>query len=139
MSFKSIFRELREMKDGRGNTSRRCSDRKHGARPGRAHIAPEGILSPSDSVEQGQWANLLPELLCDIIQRVEASETSWPARRDVVACGSVCRSWREITKQTVITPEKCGLLTFPISLKQVSLRSSVLANIFLCVSYNSSK
>ncbi|GAU15299.1 hypothetical protein TSUD_03670 [Trifolium subterraneum] len=37
-------------------------------------------------------------MLSDIIQRVEASETSWPSRRALVACASVCRLWREITK-----------------------------------------
>jgi ABC-type lipoprotein release transport system permease subunit len=60
-----------------------------------------------------------PELLHDIIQRVEASQTTWPTRRDVVACALVCRSWRKITKEIVKTPEQCGSLTFPISLKQV--------------------
>ena len=53
------------------------------------------------------------------IQRLEASETSWPARRALVACASVCKLWREITKDVVKTPEQCGFITFPISLKQV--------------------
>ena len=38
-----------------------------------------------------------------------------------MACSSVCRLWREITKDVVKIPEQCGLLTFPISLKQVTL------------------
>ncbi|KAL3591999.1 hypothetical protein D5086_010639 [Populus alba] len=56
--------------------------------------------------------------------RVEESESSWPARVVVVHCASVCRSWREITKEIVKTPEQCGRLTFPISLKQPGPRES---------------
>ena len=128
MPFKSLVRELREMKEGIGNISRRGVVGKHSHRRTKSHIAPEGSSSSSNLVlsgscpaliRQSQWADLPPELLVDIIQRVEASETSWPARRDVVACASVCRSWREITKEVVKTPEQCGWLTFPISLKQV--------------------
>ncbi|GAU15271.1 hypothetical protein TSUD_03380 [Trifolium subterraneum] len=63
----------------------------------------------TESSSYGQWANLPYELLLDIIQRVEASETSWPSRRALVACASVCRSWREITKGIVKTLEQCAL------------------------------
>ncbi|RVX15078.1 hypothetical protein VitviT2T_027743 [Vitis vinifera] len=125
MHFKSIVRELRDMRDSIGNSSRRRAEGKHTNRRGRSHIAPEG--SPSSSAlfqQQSQWANMPPELLLDIIQRVEAAEASWPARRDVVSCGSVCRSWRDITKEIVKTPEQCGCLTFPISLKQPGPRES---------------
>ncbi|XP_026419588.1 tubby-like F-box protein 5 [Papaver somniferum] len=59
-----------------------------------------------------------------LIQRLEASETSLPARQHVVACGLVCRSWRDITKEVVKTPEQSGRLTFPISLKQSGPRES---------------
>ena len=62
-----------------------------------------------------------PELLRDVLQRVESADGSWPARKDVVACSAVCKTWREITKELVKTPEECGQLTFPISLKQVGL------------------
>uniref|UniRef100_A0A5B7AAP0 Tubby-like F-box protein n=2 Tax=Davidia involucrata TaxID=16924 RepID=A0A5B7AAP0_DAVIN len=116
MSLKSIVRELREMKDGIGNISRRGMESKHWRNRTRSHIAPD--LAPSEPIQQGQWANLPPELLLDIIRRVEESETSWPARTVVVFCASVCKSWREITKEIVKTPEECGRLTFPISLKQ---------------------
>ncbi|KAE9457043.1 hypothetical protein C3L33_11061, partial [Rhododendron williamsianum] len=120
MAFKGVFRKFREMKDDSKNKSRRRADRKcmHGR--GRSHIAPESSPSPSASlVQESRWANLPPELLLDIIQRLEASQTLWPARRDVVACGAVCRLWRETVKEVVRTPEQCGLLTFPISVKQV--------------------
>ncbi|GFP83070.1 tubby-like F-box protein 5, partial [Phtheirospermum japonicum] len=68
--------------------------------------------------EQGQWTNLPPELLLDIIRKVEESETTLPARTVVVFCASVCRSWRDITKEIIKTPEECGRPTFPISLKK---------------------
>ncbi|KAJ7966768.1 Tubby-like F-box protein [Quillaja saponaria] len=120
MPFRNIVRELREVRDTIGNISRRGGKGKHVHGPGKSHIAPE-FSPPSASsmvVQQSRWVNLSPELLLDIIQRVEVSETSWPARRVIVACASVCRSWREITKEVVKTPEQCGFLTFPISVKQ---------------------
>ncbi|KAB2628116.1 tubby-like F-box protein 5 [Pyrus ussuriensis x Pyrus communis] len=119
MQFGNVFHELFEMRGDKGKKSRRGGEeRKHTRRRAKSHIAPEHTLSSPASVEQTKWANLPPELLLDIIQRVEASETSWPARRDVIACASVCKSWREITKGIVKTPEQCGWLTFPVSLKQ---------------------
>lgn len=94
-------------------------DRKHlRTSCGRSHIAPELCTSSSKIIEQGQWENLPPELLLDIIKRVEASETTWPARKAVVACASVCCSWRDVKKEIVKPLEQCGLVTFPISLKQ---------------------
>lgn len=114
MSFKNIVRDLRE----------RNSNKSIGRR-GRSHIAPEGSVSSSSSnnqcLDQSIWVDLPPELLLDIIHRIESGQTSWPARRDVVACASVCRSWRQMTKEVVKVPELSGLLTFPISLKQVTL------------------
>ncbi|KAK1549883.1 hypothetical protein Q3G72_009507 [Acer saccharum] len=126
MTLKSIVRELKEMRDGIGNISRRSFDGKHTSRRrGRSYIAPEGSSSFSALViEQSRWANLPSELLLDIIQRIEGSKTTWPGRRDVVACGSVCKSWRAVTKELVRTPEQCGLLTFPVSLKQPGPRDS---------------
>ncbi|KAI9201111.1 hypothetical protein LWI28_018188 [Acer negundo] len=126
MALKNIVRELKEMRDGIGNISRRSFDGKHTSRRrGRSYIAPEGSSSFSALViEQSRWANLPSELLLDIIQRIEGSKTTWPGRRDVVACGSVCKSWRAVTKELVRTPEQCGLLTFPVSLKQPGPRDS---------------
>uniref|UniRef100_A0A7N0TXN9 Tubby-like F-box protein n=1 Tax=Kalanchoe fedtschenkoi TaxID=63787 RepID=A0A7N0TXN9_KALFE len=120
MVFKRIWHELKEIRDGIGSKSRRVTDRKHFRTScGRSHIAPElCVPSLTELVEQGQWENLPPELLLDIMNRVEASETQWPARRDVVACASVCSSWRDATKEIVKPLELCGWLTFPISLKQ---------------------
>lgn len=69
--------------------------------------------------EQSRWASLPPELLLDIVVRVEVNQRAWPARRSVVCCAAVCKSWRGIVREVVRTPEQCGLLTFPVSLKQV--------------------
>ncbi|GMY11483.1 tubby-like F-box protein 5 isoform X2 [Fagus crenata] len=140
MSLKSIVRELREIKDGMGGSmSRRGGggsggggEGKHWHRRTRSHV----VVAPADkkeliliqsslpSINQDRWENLPPELLLDIIRRIEESETSWPARAVVVACASVCRSWRAITSEIVNTPEQCGKLTFPISLKQPGPRDS---------------
>lgn len=125
MPLKGFVRELREIRDDISTISIGKLHGKGIGRRGRAHIAPEGGSElPCEVIDQSPWANLPPELLHDIIQRVEANETSWPARRDVVACASVCKSWREITKEIVKTPEQCGWLTFPISLKQPGPRDS---------------
>ncbi|CAN6898458.1 hypothetical protein Bca4012_092275 [Brassica carinata] len=109
MSFKNIVRELRGRNKANG-------------RRGRSHIAPEGSSSSSPSADgcfdQSVWVDLPPELLLDIIHRIESGQTSWPGRRDVVACASVCKAWREMTKEVVKVPELSGLLTFPVSLKQ---------------------
>ncbi|KAE8674506.1 Tubby-like F-box protein 6 [Hibiscus syriacus] len=122
MPFKSFVREI-------GKISKEKSGTRHKLRRGQAHITPEASLSSSPGsstvqIEHRQWENLPPELLVDIIQRVESREQCWPGRRDVVACASVCRSWREITKHIVKTPEHCGFLTFPISLKQPGPRDT---------------
>ncbi|KAK9204165.1 hypothetical protein WN943_014423 [Citrus x changshan-huyou] len=66
----------------------------------------------------GSWAGLLPELLGEIIRRVETTEDSWPHRQNVVACACVCKRWREITKDIVKSPFLSGKITFPSCLKQ---------------------
>lgn len=125
MSFKSMVRELKEMRDGMGSRSRRggggssSGAGRSGVGGGREALPPPPLLQQRRC--QGRWADLPPELLHDVIERVEASESTGPARRDVVACASVCKSWREVTKEIVRTPEECGMITFPISLKQVKL------------------
>ncbi|CAN1225448.1 Tubby-like F-box protein 2 [Linum perenne] len=129
MSFKSIFRELKEMKDGAGTGSRSSRGVEGGKRwrgRARSHIVPDetSMAESGQSVEQGQWADLPPELLFDIISRVEETETSWPARAAVVHCASVCKSWREVTREIVQTPQQCGRLTFPVSLKQAAAGQS---------------
>ncbi|KAK2994159.1 hypothetical protein RJ640_020964 [Escallonia rubra] len=126
MPFKCLGCELMGIRDGTESKSRRRAERKCGLGRGSSYIAPETERSPppSASVEQSRWANMPPELLLDIIRRLEASETTWPARRDMVSCAAVCRTWRETTKEVVRTPEQCGLLTFPVSLKQPGPRDA---------------
>ncbi|KAL5541789.1 hypothetical protein UlMin_009499 [Ulmus minor] len=79
-----------------------------------------------DGLSQSCWANMPQELLREVLLRIEASEAAWPPRKNVVACAGVCRSWRQITKEIVKTPELSGSLTFPISVKQPGPRESLL-------------
>ncbi|KAI3668234.1 hypothetical protein L6452_43311 [Arctium lappa] len=79
-----------------------------------------------DALKQSCWANMPPELLRDVLMRIEASESTWPARKNVVSCAGVCRNWREIMKEIVKNPEFSGNLTFPISLKQPGSRGSLI-------------
>lgn len=72
-----------------------------------------------DQLLEGGWSNMLPELLGDIIERVESSEERWPLRKDVVACACVCKRWRDVTRAVVKPPQQSGKITFPSSLKQV--------------------
>uniref|UniRef100_A0A7N0TEZ5 Tubby C-terminal domain-containing protein n=1 Tax=Kalanchoe fedtschenkoi TaxID=63787 RepID=A0A7N0TEZ5_KALFE len=58
-----------------------------------------------------RWANLPPELLLDVIRRLEESESTWPARKHVVACAVVCRSSRIMCKEIDRSPEFYGKLT----------------------------
>lgn len=122
MSFKSIVRELMEMEDGDSSISETGPKGKHWQNRNKSYVAPDVLISELN--QQGQWDNLPPELLLDIIRRVEESEASWPARSIVVSCASVCKIWRDLTKEIVRTPEECGRLTFPISLKQPGPRES---------------
>ncbi|CAI5970465.1 unnamed protein product [Closterium sp. NIES-65] len=57
------------------------------------------VYDAGDDAGECTWASLPPELLRDVIARVEASDSSWPGRRSVVACAGVCRSWRELTRE----------------------------------------
>ncbi|KAH7296248.1 hypothetical protein KP509_26G015500 [Ceratopteris richardii] len=123
MSFKNLVKDIKDMKDNFGSISRRTFDVKfsHCSSKGRSHTAVSNVSTPDDLddvSERSCWANLPPELLRDVLQRVESAEGSWPDRKAVVACSSVCRTWREITKELVKTPQESGKLTFPISLKQ---------------------
>ncbi|KAM3395992.1 tubby-like F-box protein 7 [Capsicum galapagoense] len=74
--------------------------------------------------ETSSWSNMLPELLGEIIKRVEASEESWPLRQNVVACGCVCKRWRQVTEDVVESALQNGKITFPSCLKQPGPRDS---------------
>ncbi|MFS7919447.1 putative transcription factor TUBBY family [Helianthus anomalus] len=148
MSFRSIVRDVR---GGFGSLSRRGFDVRLSGHHTRGK-SQGSINNLSDNnqavvvVQSSRWANLPPELLFDVIRRLEESESSWPARKHVVACAAVCRSWRSMCKEIVRTPESCGKLTFPVSLKQPGSRdgtiqcyikrdkSNLTYRLFLCLS-----
>ncbi|CAA6673042.1 unnamed protein product [Spirodela intermedia] len=68
--------------------------------------------------EEERWSGMLPELLGEIIGRVDSSEEVWPMRKSIVSCACVCRRWREVTMGIVQSPLRSGRITFPSSLKQ---------------------
>ncbi|CAO2833323.1 unnamed protein product [Amaranthus hypochondriacus] len=79
------------------------------------------VTSPDDDFDGedgGTWSSLLPEILSDIIARVESSNDKWPFRRNVVVCACVCRWWRDVTKEILKAPVCTGRITFPSCLKQ---------------------
>ncbi|KAK8314960.1 hypothetical protein V6Z12_D01G207300 [Gossypium hirsutum] len=144
MSFRSIVRDVR---DSFGSLSRRSFDvRLVGHHRGKSHGALHDLHDEPLVIQNGRWANLPPELLTDVIKRLEESESTWPARKSVVACASVCQSWRVICKDIVKSPEFCGKLTFPVSLKQPGPRDGIIQcfikrdkskltyHLFLCLS-----
>ncbi|XP_057532075.1 tubby-like F-box protein 8 [Amaranthus tricolor] len=144
MSFRSIVRDVR---DGFGSLSRRSFEvRLSGHLRGKSHGSVYELNDPPIVIQNSKWASLPPELLRDVIKRLEASESTWPARKHVVACAAVCRSWRDMCKEIVRCPELSGKLTFPVSLKQPGPRdgtiqcfikrdkSNLTYHLFLCLS-----
>ncbi|CAH2036562.1 unnamed protein product, partial [Thlaspi arvense] len=77
----------------------------------------ESPMLPPLSDMAGSWSAMLPELLGEIIRRVEESEDQWPQRRDVVTCACVSKKWRGITQDIVRSPNNSGKITFPSCLK----------------------
>lgn len=75
------------------------------------------------STDDDRWSRMLPELLGEIMRRVEESEKAWPARRSVVACACVCRRWREAALAVVGPLRETGLITIPASIKEPGPRS----------------
>lgn len=112
---------ISDMKGEIGTMSRKGFEGRFGyGMRSRSHQTAEDFpVTVVDPLRQSCWANLPPELLRDVLMRIEESESSWHQRKSVVACGGVCRSWREIMQEIVGTLEVSGKLTFPISLKQV--------------------
>ncbi|GER47865.1 tubby like protein 1 [Striga asiatica] len=141
MSFRGLARDLR---DSIGSLSRRSFDFRL---RGKSHVAVYELHDHQPEVVQSScWAGLPLELLRDVIQRLEENESTWPARKHVVACAAVCRSWRDMCKELVRCPEFSGKLTFPISLKQPGYRDGTIQcfikrnksnstyHLFLCLS-----
>ncbi|KAK9110501.1 hypothetical protein Sjap_018561 [Stephania japonica] len=124
MSFRSIVRDVR---DGFGSLSRRSFEvRLTGHNRGKSQSAVHEVHDQPVVIQHSRWASLPPELLRDVIKRLEESESTWPSRKYVVACSAVCRSWREMCKEIVQSPEFCGKLTFPVSLKQPGPRDGTI-------------
>uniref|UniRef100_A0A2N9EFY5 Tubby-like F-box protein n=1 Tax=Fagus sylvatica TaxID=28930 RepID=A0A2N9EFY5_FAGSY len=125
MSFRSIVRDVR---DGFGSLSRRGFEvRLSGHNRGKSHGSLHDLHDQPIIIQNSRWASLPPELLYDVIRRLEESESTWPARKHVVACAAVCRSWRMMCKDIVKSPEFCGKLTFPVSLKQDTYSACLMA------------
>ncbi|GLU15146.1 hypothetical protein SLE2022_316640 [Rubroshorea leprosula] len=82
------------------------------------HSCGDRLSSERDRGEGGSWSNLLPELLREIMERVEGANDQWPQRQNVVACACVCKKWREATKEIVRASQTGGSITFPSCLKQ---------------------
>ncbi|KAF9621802.1 hypothetical protein IFM89_028240 [Coptis chinensis] len=122
MPLKSI---IQDMRSEIGSISRRgLRSRSHRlVQDGGVVVVP---LLSIDVFKQSCWANMPPELLRDVLKRIEESECDWPLRKHVVACAGVCRSWRDIVKEIVKLPELSGKFTFPISLKQPGPRDALL-------------
>nr|GEU65284.1 tubby-like F-box protein 3 [Tanacetum cinerariifolium] len=118
MSFKSI---LQDMKGEFGSISRKG----FGSRSRSLRVV-EDRSDVVDAFKQSCWTNMPPELLRDVLMRIEESEGVWPVRKNVVACAGVCRNWRELMKEIVKIPELSAKLTFPISLKQPGSRGSLI-------------
>ncbi|XP_022717286.1 tubby-like F-box protein 7 [Durio zibethinus] len=76
--------------------------------------------SPPSTEEGGEsWSTMLPELLGEIMERVEANGDRWPERENVVSCACVCKKWREVTREIVrASSPSSGKITFPSCLKQ---------------------
>lgn len=124
MSFRSIVRDVRE---GFGSLSRRSFEvRLPGHHRGKSHGSVHDLHDQPLVIQTSRWASLPPELLRDVVMRLEESESVWPARKHVVACAAVCRSWREMCKEIVKSPEFSGKITFPVSLKQPGVRDGMI-------------
>ncbi|XP_004516627.1 tubby-like F-box protein 8 [Cicer arietinum] len=144
MSFRSIVRDVR---DGFGSLSRRGFEvRLPGHDRGKSSNSIHESNEQPRAVQNSRWASLPPELLRDVIKRLEESESTWPARKHVVACAGVCKSWRDMCKEIVTNLDSTGMITFPVSLKQPGYRdgpiqcfikrdkSKLTYRLFLCLS-----
>ncbi|PON98454.1 F-box domain containing protein [Trema orientale] len=107
--FSKSFRELKPEDEDQGR-GRRLGG-------GSAEMGGGGRVVDCDS-SSPSWSSMLPEILSEIMRRVEASEDRWPHRRNVVAFACVCKRWRDIAKEIVQSPSRTGKITFPSCLKQ---------------------
>lgn len=104
----------------RAISARHCSAGREGSRTAACEMAEVVARRAAEQEgEEGRWASLLPELVAEVVRRVEASGGErWPARKDVVSCACVCRRWRDAAAAVVRPLPESGKITFPASLKQ---------------------
>ncbi|KAF8024216.1 hypothetical protein BT93_F1423 [Corymbia citriodora subsp. variegata] len=121
--FSRSFKELNGKAPGE---EEEAADGGRGRRGGGAGAGGAGKeVGPAEPEALGEsWGTMLPELLGEIIRRVEESEDRWPQRQNVVACACVCKRWRDITREIVRSPLHSGQITFPSCLKQPGPRDS---------------
>jgi hypothetical protein len=63
---------------------------------------------PAAQHDEERWSRLLPELLTEIMRRVDAGAEHWPPRRDVMVCACVCRRWHDAAVSVVRPSLVCG-------------------------------
>ncbi|CAM8906938.1 unnamed protein product [Rhodiola kirilowii] len=113
MLLHSIVRDVRKM-------SFKCLSRRSGGKShGPVDELQEQIKQPELLLQNSRWATLPPEILLNVIKRLDESDDStWPAKKHVEACAAVCKSWRRMM-MCKGRPEFCGKTTFLlVSLKQ---------------------
>ncbi|GMH28443.1 hypothetical protein Nepgr_030286 [Nepenthes gracilis] len=116
------------VKDENVRVSRKGLDLKFGCRwrSWSRRVVQDSFMLRINGMDQSCWSNMPPELLREVLIRIEASESEWPMRSNVVACAGVSRNWRDIMEEIVKTPELTGKITFPISVKQPGPRENLL-------------
>jgi hypothetical protein len=82
-------------------------------------VAPEdnAVGEVEEEVDEERWPRLLPELLTDIVCRIDTGAERWPPRCDFIACACVYRCWHDAEFPVVRPRLECGRTTFPSSLK----------------------
>ncbi|GJP51660.1 hypothetical protein CLOM_g10812 [Closterium sp. NIES-68] len=74
-----------------------------------------------DDTESVAWAAMPAELLRDVLSRVVARGMDWPHRQSLVACAGVCKAWREVTRDFILSappsPTDPARIFFPADLR----------------------
>ncbi|CAD5314705.1 unnamed protein product [Arabidopsis thaliana] len=125
MSFLSTVRDVR---DSIGSFSRRSFEVRmsNGTHQKSKSHGVETHIEDLVVIKNTRWANLPAVLLRDVMKKLDESESTWPARKQVVACAGVCKAWRLMCKDIVKSPEFSGKLTFPVTLKQPGPRDGII-------------
>ncbi|CAI5461533.1 unnamed protein product [Closterium sp. Yama58-4] len=96
-----------------------CFAMRAGARSGYSSQAGRAG-NAADEAEVSKWSSLPPELLREVIARLEEDDRDWPQRRSVVACAGVCKAWREMTRDLLqsVGSFEAGQISFPDELRR---------------------